>query len=101
VDESSISAAENFAGIMQQAGLATVFGKQTPGQLLWGEGFPLGDDVMAVIPIAQIIYPGGNNLERVGVRPDKVIELELRDLMNGIDSQLQAAVDYLSPNISR
>ena len=68
--------------------------------VLWGEGFPLGDNVMAVIPVAQIIYPDGTNLEGVGVKPDQVIELEKDDLLNGVDTQLQAAVDFLRSNIN-
>ena len=96
VYELSISAAENFAGIMQHAGLATVVGRPTPGQLLWGEGVPLSDNFMAVIPVARIVLPNGEALEGVGVRPDKVVDLKQDDLLRGVDTQLQAAVDYLN-----
>ena len=96
VDELSVSAAENFAGIMQKSGLATVIGQRTPGQLLWGEGFPLGDDVMALIPVAEIIYPDGTSLEGVGVTPNREIELNRDSLLNGVDTQLQAAVELLT-----
>lgn len=96
VDELSVSAAENFAGIMQRSGLATVVGNRTPGQLLWGEGFPLGDDVMALIPVAEILFPDGTSLEGVGVKPDREIELNRADLLNGVDTQLQVAVELLT-----
>ena len=96
VDELSVSAAENFAGIMQKSGFATVIGQRTPGQLLWGEGFPLDDDVMALIPVAEIIYPDGTSLEGVGVKPDREIELNRDSLLNGVDTQLQAAVELLT-----
>ena len=95
VDELSISAAENLAGIMQRAGLATVIGNRTPGQLLWGEGFPLGDDVMALVPVAEILFADGTRLEGVGVMPDNPVDLHRDDLLIGVDTQLEAALDYL------
>lgn len=95
VDELSISSAENFAAVMQQAGLATVVGNPTPGQLLWGEGFEVGDNLLAVIPVAQIVLPDGTNIEGRGVVPDLVVPLLPDDLLGGVDTQLKAAIGQL------
>jgi carboxyl-terminal processing protease len=96
VDELSISSAENFTAIMQQASLATVVGNRTPGQLLWGEGFELDESLVAVIPVAQLILPDGTNIEGRGVVPDLVVPLSPEDLLRGIDTQLKAAIGQLS-----
>jgi carboxyl-terminal processing protease len=100
VDELSISAAENFAAIMQHAGLASVVGTQTPGQLLWGEGYELDNDLLAVIPIAQLIYPDGTNIEGRGVEPNLVVALRREDLLQGVDTQLRAAIELLQAQTS-
>jgi len=96
VDEMSISAAENFAAIVQQAGLAQVIGVRTPGQLLWGEGFELNGDVLMVIPTARMVYPDGSNIEGIGVEPDLVISLNQNDLLRQVDTQLEAAITHLT-----
>jgi len=96
VDELSISSAENFAAVMQQAGLAIVVGNRTPGQLLWGEGFELGENLVAVIPIARLILADGTNIEGRGVVPDLVVPLRPEELLRGIDTQLNAVIEQLS-----
>ena len=53
---------------------------------------------MVVIPVAQIIYPDGAIIEGEGIEPDKAVQLKQEDLLNGVDTQLQAAVDYLRAN---
>lgn len=95
VDEMSISAAENLAGIMQHAGLATVIGSRTPGQLLWGQGFTVEENVMAVIPTARVIYPDGSEIEGTGLTPDIEVTLNRDELFMGIDRQLDTAIQYL------
>ncbi len=95
VDEMSISAAENFAGIMQHTGLARVVGARTPGQLLWGESFNVGDGMIAVIPTARIVFPDGTETEGHGIDPDLLVSLHRKDLLQGIDTQLQAAIGLL------
>ena len=94
-DEMSISAAENLAGIMQHARLATIVGSRTPGQLLWGEGFPVSETVMAVIPTARVVYPDGSEIEGRGLIPDIEVPLNRDELYRGIDKQLVTAVNFL------
>ena len=95
VDEMSISGAENAPVIMQQLNIATVIGNRTPGQLLWGNGYVIGDTVFLVIPIYKFEYLNGFNPENNGITPDIVTELNRRDLLNGKDTQLERAIEYL------
>ena len=95
VDELSISAAENMAETMRQLNLARVVGRRTPGQVLWGEGRALGGGAMVFIPTAKLVYPDGSHLEGRGVTPDMSIALNRKDLLDGVDPQIRAAVDLL------
>jgi C-terminal processing protease CtpA/Prc len=95
VDEMSISAAENMAGIFQRLNLGTVIGTQTPGQLLWGNGYSINDSIICVLPIYKLEYVDGYNPENNGVVPDIVVDLSIAALSSGIDSQLARAVRYL------
>lgn len=49
-----------------------------------------------VIPVAEIIYPDGTRLEGKGLKPGVLVRQRRSDLLNGVDSQLQAAIDFLA-----
>jgi len=96
VDEMSISGAENMAGIFKQLNLGKVMGNQTPGQMLWGNGYSINDSINLVIPIYKLKYSNGFNPENNGIKPDIEIKLNRNDLLNGNDSQLNMAINYLN-----
>jgi tricorn protease len=96
VDEMSISGAENMAGIVQQFNIGKVIGNKTPGQMLWGNGYLINGSVALAIPIYKLEYPNGFNIEMNGITPDIEIELNRIDLLNGIDTQLEKAIEYLN-----
>ena len=95
VDEMSISGAENMAGIVQWFNIGKVIGNQTPGQMLWGNGYLINDSIALAIPIYKLEYPNGFNPENNGIIPDIEIELKRKDLLKGMDTQLEKAVEYL------
>lgn len=96
VDEMSISGAENMAGIFQQFNIGKVIGNQTPGQMLWGNGYLIDDSIALVIPIYQLEYPNEFNPENNGITPDIEIELLQEDLLKSKDTQLLKAIEYLN-----
>jgi C-terminal processing protease CtpA/Prc len=63
--------------------------------LLWGESFSLEDGVMAIIPVAELMHPGHARIEGRGIVPDREVQLNRADLLQGVDSQLHAAMDWL------
>jgi len=95
IDEMSISGAENTAGIFQQFGIGILIGNQTPGQMLWGNGYLINDSISLVIPIYKLEYLNGYNPENSGIIPDIEIKLKRIDLLNGKDTQLEKAIEYL------
>ena len=98
VDEISISGAENMAGIIQYFKIGKIIGNQTPGQMLWGNGYLINDSIALVIPIFKFEYPNGFNPENNGITPDIEIEMKREDLLKGKDTQLLKAIEYLNRN---
>ncbi|NOX87140.1 MAG: hypothetical protein GXO86_14485 [Chlorobi bacterium] len=96
VDEMSISGAENTAAVLQQLNIATIIGNNTPGQLLWGNGYFINDSILLAIPIYKIEYPDGFNPENNGIKPDIEVKLSRYDLLNGKDTQIERAIHHLT-----
>lgn len=96
IDELSISGAENFAGIIKLLNVGIVVGNQTPGQMLWSNGYLLGDSIAMVLPIYKLNYTNGFNPENNGITPNFKIPLNMEDLKKGKDSQLEFAIKYLN-----
>ncbi len=76
VDSRSASAAEMFARHFQKAGKAVVIGDRTSGRVNASKYFigQTGSDSVvlfgAQISVGRIVFPGGEELERIGVTPD-------------------------------
>jgi C-terminal processing protease CtpA/Prc len=47
-------------------------------------------------PVAQLISTEGVALEGYGVIPDIIVSLKRSQLLEGIDAQLEAAIEYIS-----
>jgi carboxyl-terminal processing protease len=94
VDEMSASTSEIFAGGMQEAGLARIFGRRTPGAALpaTATDLPNGDVLLAAM--ADFTTPNGVRLEGRGVVPDETIELTSANLAEG-DPDLRAAAAWI------
>lgn len=96
VDGVSLSAAEIFAGGMQDIGRARVFGETSPGQALpavW-DRLPNGDVLYHAF--ADFVTASGTRLEGRGVIPDEPKPLSRAELLTGRDAPLQAALDWIS-----
>lgn len=88
----SASGSELFASSLQEFERATVIGSQTCGcllgisrkhQIIGGGELHLSD--------IGFISPKGNIYEKIGVTPDKVIDLKLSDIQSGIDKGILEA----------
>jgi len=99
VDELSASSSEEFSGSLQALGRATIIGNQTPGMCLTANIVPLPNGALLVYPFSQPSTPDGRVLENNGVVPDIAVALDRQQLLQGIDAQLEAALDYLTARI--
>ena len=95
VDELSASSSEEFAGSLQALGRATIVGSQTPGRCLVANFAPLPNGGLLIYPHGQSQTPDGRVLEDNGVVPDIEAALDRALLLQGRDSQLEAALAYL------
>ena len=101
VDEHSASSSEEFAGSLQALGRATIVGSQTPGRCLNANIVPLPNGAILVYPFGQPQTPDGRVLENNGVVPDIEVALDRNLLLQGIDTQLDAAIEYVAEQMRK
>lgn len=100
VDEHSTSSSEEFSGSLQVFGRATIVGSQTPGVCLVMNIKILPYGTILAYPIAQSQVAYGRVLENNGVVPDIEVTLDRQQLLQGRDTQLEAALSYLQEAIT-
>lgn len=97
INGNSASASEIFAGALQDYELAHIMGTQSFGKGIVQTLMGLRDGSAFKITIEDYYTPNGNNIHGIGIAPDEVVELDA-DAYNedGIDTQLDAAIEYLT-----
>jgi C-terminal processing protease CtpA/Prc len=91
----SASSAEEFSGALQAIGRAAVVGERSAGVCVRADVMQLPNGALLMYPLAQTRTADGTVLEGHGVVPDIQVELDGEQLLQGIDSQLEAAIAYL------
>ncbi|MEO8193278.1 MAG: S41 family peptidase [Gemmatimonadales bacterium] len=96
VDPMTASTSEIFATGMQRIGRARVFGERSAGAALPAlmERLPSGD--VFVHAVADFTDPTGKRIEGTGVEPDELIPLSGKDLSDGRDTALEAAMRWIT-----
>ena len=74
---------------------AVLVGKQSPGYLLGAQWKRLPNGLSFMHPFLQPIPSNGYIVENNGVVPDINIELNRKSLLEGKDSQVEAAIEYI------
>jgi carboxyl-terminal processing protease len=100
IDERSTSSSEYFAGSMQSIGRAVIMGERTPGYLLITNWKKLLNGASFMYAFAQPVMPDGRIIEGNGVVPDIEVKLERDALLEGTDTQLEAARNYIINGIA-
>jgi carboxyl-terminal processing protease len=98
VDPMTASTSEIFAAGMQRIGRARVFGERSAGAALPAvmDRLPSGD--VFVHAVADFTDPDGKRIEGAGVVPDEITPLSGKDLADGRDTALEAAVRWIRSN---
>jgi len=96
VDELCASSCEEFSGALQANQRAAIIGGWTSGSDLVMDVVILSNGASFGYPIAQTQTLDGRVLEGNGVIPDMEVRLDRELLLRGVDSQLQAAVEFLA-----
>ena len=89
------AASEYFSSSMQTVGRAEIIGERSPGGATAMNVKILPNGALLGYPVAQLITSDGRVLEGYGVIPDIAVTLERSQLLEEIDAQLQAAIDYI------
>lgn len=102
VNEGSASAAELVAAVLQEYGVARVFGTKTPGDVNGAQSFELADGGGISVTVARLLTGKERHaLDGVGVTPDQIVPLTRADLAANRDPQLNAALAYIRAQVSR
>ena len=95
IDERSMSCSELFAAGMQAVKRATIVGNRSPGYLLGANWIKLLNGGYFMHTILQPLPSGGKIIENNGVMPDIAVSLDRETLLDGRDTQLEAAIKYI------
>jgi carboxyl-terminal processing protease len=98
VDNLSVSSAEEFSGGLKAIKRATIVGERTPGVVVTADFEKLPNGATFMYPNAWTITAAGTVLEGHGVIPDIMITLDRNELLQGNDSQLEAAINFILKN---
>jgi carboxyl-terminal processing protease len=102
VDRHSASSSEIVAYALQTGRRAHVVGTQSAGAVVSAFAFPAGGGAFFITGAFVDVGPGNKVLDKIGVTPDKKVELDLELLRReGRDSQLEAATAYLKQKLGR
>lgn len=94
-NENSASAAEIFAGAIQDYKAGTIVGTQSFGKGIVQSIMPLTDGSAIKLTIEKYFTPNGVNIHKKGITPDVKVEDE-RQSAEDKDNQLEKAIDILS-----
>jgi carboxyl-terminal processing protease len=83
------------AGALKDNNAATIIGTTSfgKGSVQEFSSFTAGD--VLKVTVARWYTPAGNNIDKEGIEPDVIQELSETDIINNIDSQLNAALKQL------
>lgn len=100
VNGNSASAAEIFAGAVQDYGIGTLVGTTTFGKGIVQKVTPLTDGSAVKLTISKYYTPSGRNIHGTGITPDVEVELDeaLKQkvtISKDEDNQLQKALEVL------
>lgn len=100
VNEGSASAAEIFAGAVQDYGIGTIVGTQTYGKGVVQSLTALDDGSAVKLTVSKYYTPNGNCIHGIGIKPDVEESLDanllnMDEIAHDQDNQLQAALAVL------
>ena len=92
----SASASEILAGAIKDYEKGTILGTTTYGKGIVQKIFPAVDGSALKLTVSHYFTPNGNNIHKVGVEPDEVLEFDSEAyIKDGTDNQLERAKEIL------
>lgn len=100
VDGGTASMGEIFASAVQEHGAATILGTNTAGSVAAAQVFGLPDGSGLQVTVFDILSSDGKPLNKVGVKPDEVINADPAAAASGGDPVLARAVEILHDEVA-
>jgi len=100
VNGGSASASEIVSGALQDNGRAILIGEKTFGKGSVQAIENLAGGASLRVTIAHWFTPNGKNISKEGITPNTVVTLTEDDFKNGLDPQLDKAIEYLKSKIN-
>ena len=85
---------------LQDAGVGTLVGSKTAGNVGVATQITLPDDSVLQVTEQRFVSPSGTQIDGVGVTPDVVVEMTDEDLQNDRDPQLSKALELIVQKIT-
>jgi carboxyl-terminal processing protease len=100
INKNSASGSEIIAAILQEYKTAVIVGEKSAGAVSVGKKFQLLYGAEMNVTIQEFRTVKGKRLEKIGVIPDNEVKFTKKDVVNGIDVQLQRALEILNNKIA-
>ena len=95
INEGSASGSEVLAGALQDQGRAPIIGIQTFGKGVVNTPVEFSDGSGLIVTTARWFTPKGRTIGDVGITPDIEVPRTVDQIAEGLDPQLEAALDVL------
>lgn len=95
----SASASEILAGAIKDYGMGTLVGTTTFGKGIVQRIIPFSDGTAVKLTVSKYYTPSGVNIHGTGIDPDVEIEYDLDAAQEGIDNQLEKALELVGKEI--
>ncbi len=95
INGGSASASEITAGALRDNKVAYIIGEKSYGKGVVQQLINFQDGSQLKVTVASWYRPNGQNINKKGITPDKVIKISDAEAQAGTDTQLQAAQAYL------
>lgn len=95
IDSGSASASEIVAGALKDHGAATIMGETSFGKGSVQRIVTLQNGAMLKVTVARWYTPNGKNIAKSGITPDKKVSITEKQLRDGDDVQMKAALKHL------
>ena len=95
VNQGSASNSEVVVGALQDHGRGVLIGEQTFGKGSVQRVHELSDGSSLHVTIALLLTPDRHSIHEEGLTPDIVVPFTEEDYLQGIDPQLERAIEYL------
>ncbi len=99
VNGGSASASEIVAGAIQDYERGHVIGDQTFGKGTVQLPHTLSDESQLRVTVAEWLTPNNRQIHGNGITPDTVVEMTFDDVEQGLDPQLDEAIEFLSGTV--